>query len=152
MSDARLELGPDLSVSWEADGWSLEGSLEPAWSALRVLTGELGDGARVLLAGARPSGATAHDEETVRAVIVRPSGETEEIYEVLLSTEYAADGSVRRVGMELYPEGEDYPHRAAADTREARRGEEGDRRTEVAEMELRMNGVAGRATHELLRP
>ena len=152
MSDARLDLAPDLSVSWETEGWSLEGSLEPDWSALRVLTGQLSDGARVLLAAARPSGARAHDEEIVRAVVLRPSGETEEIAEILLSTEYAADGSVRRVGMELYPEGEDYPHRAAADTREARRAAEGGRRTEVAEMELRMNGVVGRATHEILQP
>lgn len=101
----RFELGDDDS----APAWTVEG--QPS-GLLRVVAGRAGE--RVLvLAAARAARAQGHDEEGVIAVLLEPDKDPTVIEDPLLSMEYAADGSVRRIGLELYPEGEDYPIRGA---------------------------------------
>ena len=155
--DLRLEPAPGVTVRWAAPGtgdppaWSVEGELEPRLAALRVLSGRLEDGRLVLVAAARPEGAEGHDAEGTVAAIVDPDGGVSEIEEVLLSTEYAEDGRIRRVGLELYPPGEDYPHRGAADALDGEHSEARGRRTDSAAMALRLDGVPGSARYEIVR-
>ena len=152
----RLEPAPGVTVRWDVQGgdeppaWSLEGGLERL-AVLRVLSARLEDGRMLLLAAARPDGATGHDAEATAAVIVDPEGGVSELEEILLSTEYAEDGRIRRLGLELYPPGEDYPHRGAGEALSAERREADGRRTDSAEMGLRLDGVAGSARFEIVR-
>lgn len=157
VENLRLEPAPGVALRWDAQdvseppAWSLEGELQPRLATLRVLSGRLEDGRLLLLAAARPAGAEGHDAEGTAAAIVDPEGGVSEIEEVLLSTEYAEDGRIRRVGLELYPPGEDYPHRGAADALDAERSEAGGHRTDSAAMALRLDGVAGSARYEIVR-
>ena len=153
----RLEPAPGVAVRWdlrsgdELPAWSLDGELEPGLAALRLLSARLDDGRVLLLAAARPDGAEGHDAETTAAVIVDPEGGVSELEEILLSTEYAEDGRIRRLGLELYPPGEDYPHRGGAEALSAERREAAGRRTDSAEMGMRLDGVAGSARYEIVR-
>lgn len=121
-----LDVAPGVRVIWDMDIvnrlapdgldrpetiWTLEGEPE-GFSALRVLTAATGDGRVVLLASLRPAGAGGHGEELVAATLIDDEG-PRAIEEALLSTEYAADGSPRRITLELWPDGEDYPLRGA---------------------------------------
>ena len=132
--------------------WRLEGPLSPGFSALRVVSGATGEGALLLLCAARPEGASHHDEEVVAALVVNPEGEPEEIEEALVSTEYAADGSVRRLGLELYKASEDYPVRAAGDATVTASTEHDGERRDRAELALRLDGRAGAALDEIVHP
>ncbi len=148
MSEISLPVGDDLGVSWNDNGtWSLAGSLTPGNSALRVLTATV-DGALLMLASVRPQGADAHDEEKVTALLLENGGKRTEFDEVLLSTQYDSAGSVRRVGLELYPEGDDYPSRGAGDTIELGRGPEGDH--SIAKLDFRFDGRRGTAVYEII--
>lgn len=148
MSEVSLPVGDGLGVSWNDDGtWSLTGSLAPGHSALRVLTATL-NGALLILASARPQEADAHDEEKVAALLLENGGKRTEYDEVLLSTQYDSAGSVSRVGLELYPEGDDYPSRGAGDTIELGRGPEGDH--SIATLDFRLDGRRGTAIYEIV--
>lgn len=162
MSELRLDPAPGLAVSWSAealdalrrdgataDAWHLEGALAPVHSALRVLTAALDDGTALLVAAARPAGATGHDAEHVAGLLVGAETQPERLAEVLLSTEYAADGAIRRVGLELYRTGEDYPLRAAGNARTATRGAESGE-VDRAALSFRMGGRSGSAVYEVV--
>ena len=159
----QLEAGPGLVVRWDGErlaayrqggdvtpAWDLDGSLSPGHSALRVLAAALEDGSVLLLAAARPVESSAHDGERVAALLIDREGAAEESEEVLLSTEYAADGAIRRTGMEIYRAGEDYPLRAAGDTTGSERDERDELRTERAAMSFRLDGLSGRAVYEIV--
>lgn len=145
---AALAALPTRDAS-ERSGWRLDGSLEPEFDALRVLSAAAGDGSQLALCAARPAGAANHDEEMVAAAVVDPEGNVHEIEEALVSTEYAADGRVRRVGLELYRPGNEYPLRGAGDAVEATSGQ-GDGR-DFARLRFRLDGSEGVAVHEIVR-
>lgn len=159
-----LELATGLGLSWDpetarayaGDGetseraWRLDGALEPAHSALRVLSAATEDGSALVLAAARPEGADGHDEETITAILVDVKGEVTRFEEALLSTQYAMDGSVRRIGLELYEAGQDYPLRGAGDATSTSASDEGGSRCERAELRFRLDGSHGVALYEIL--
>jgi hypothetical protein len=151
VSDVSLALGEDLTVAWQdlgEGGWALDGALAPSHSALRVLTAKLEDGVLVL-ASARPANADAHDAEVSAAQLIEGDKRTD-FGEILLSTQYDKAGSVRRVGLELYPEDDDYPSRGAGDVVELSRGSEDGH--EIATLEFRLGGRRGTALYEIIRP
>jgi hypothetical protein len=161
--ELRLTPAAGLAVTWdlaavaalakpgagEGPVWRLEGELAPRFSVLRVVSGATRDGALLVLCAARPGEAEHHDEELVAASVVPPDGEPQAIEEALVSTEYGADGSIRRLGLELYKENDDYPVRGAGDAR-SRAGNAGGEGPDLAELEFRLDGSAGAARYEIL--
>jgi len=160
-----LELAEGLSLSWDPEAarayaesgetsertWRLDGSLEPAHSAIRVLSAATDEGAALILAAARPEGADGHGAEAVTAILLGSKGEVTHFEEALISTQYAKDGSVRRIGLELYEAGEDYPLRGAGDSTSTSVADEGDLRNERAELRFRLDGCDGVAVYEILQ-
>ena len=157
MAEVRAEPTPGLAVRWDLHAvaalresaepgrtWTVEGELAPSHSELRVLSAALDDGSVLLVAAARPAGAAGHDADAVAACVVGAEGEAEELEEVLFSTEYAADGSIRRAGLELYRAGEDYASRAAGDAVAGSGGAS-------TLLDFRLDGRAGRATLDVIR-
>ena len=141
-----------LGAPGEADpAWRLDGSLDPGFSLLRVVSGATENGSRLMLCAARPLDATHHAEELVAAAVVEPEGDVAEIDEALVSTQYAADGSIRRLGLELYKPGDDYPLRGAGDTTGTSSSEDNGTRHDRAELSFRLDGSAGAATYEIVR-
>jgi hypothetical protein len=161
---AVMELGPGLRVAWaDLDSiraslrsdppsalWRLDGSLGDDHTAVRVLTGATSEGELLLLAGARPSDAGGHDAESPQAVIVSRSGNVAPIEEALLSTQYSANGTIERVSLELYREGDDYPMRGAGDTTRSSAADEGELRHEQAILEFKLDGEPGTAILDVL--
>jgi hypothetical protein len=88
--------------------------------------------------------------DAVAAVLVSPEGAPATVEEALVSTEYAADGAIRRLGLELYKEGDDYPVRGAGDATGAAAADADGR--DVTELAFRLDGNAGAALHEIVRP
>lgn len=163
-----LELTPvsGLRLTWDCqavpDYANDTGAADPAWSlreplardvaALRVLTAALPDGTLLLVAGARPEGAEAHDAEALSGLLVEPGSDPRPVERVLVSTEYAQDGSIRRLGLEFFLPGEDFPLRAAGDPvgQGSSDGEVG--RRDFVRLRFRLDGGEGSAVHELVRP
>jgi hypothetical protein len=160
--ELRLTPAEGVTVAWdqaavaalatpdagEGAPWRLEGELAPRFSALRVISGATRDGALLVLCAVRPAGAEHHDEELVAAVVVSPEGEAQAIEEALVSTEYTGDGSIRRLGLELYKEDDDYPVRGAGDATSSAVADDG---RKLAELDLRLDGSAGTGRYEILR-
>jgi hypothetical protein len=65
------------------------------------------DGGLLALTASAPTGAGAHGEEEVTAVLCGPDGAPLPFEESLLSTEYGEDGVQRRATLELWPDVED---------------------------------------------
>lgn len=161
-----LELAPGVRVVWDTEAvrelapagaseprqlWTLEGSLD-GYSLLRVFSGAVEDGRLVLFAAVRPGEAREHGEELVAAAVVGPEG-PRAAEEPLLSTEYAQDGSPRRVTLELWLTDEDYPLRGAGDATAVahqERGEDGYSRAGAA-LSFRFEGGRGTASYEITR-
>jgi len=159
--EIAFEFG-ELRVLWDTEAiadyegsepktaWTLEGSLAPAHTALRALAGRSADGSMLLLAAVRPAEAEAHGEEPIGATLIEPSGTVTAMDEALLSTEYSGDGAVRRITLELYREGDDYPIRGAGDTLSASAREDDGLRTESATLHFRLDGHEGVALYEIV--
>lgn len=161
---AAVELAPGLQVAWDdldsiraqlgsdppAAPWRLEGELGAGHTALRVLTGATRKGALLLLAGARPADADGHDAESPQALIVPRSGDAAVIDEALLSTQYSANGTIERVGLELYAEDDDYPVRGAGDALSATASDQGALRHEQAVLDFRLDGEPGTAILDVI--
>lgn len=161
---AAFELGPGIRVAWDdlddlraallsgdpLPAWRMEGELGGGYTALRVIAGATNAGGLLLLAAARPSGSDGHDEENPQAVLVSGSGEVTAMEEALVSTQYAANGAIQRVGLELYAEGDDYPLRGAGDARSASGSDEGAIRRERAVLDFRLDGEPGTAVLEII--
>ena len=131
--------------------WRLDGSLEPGFSLLRVVSGATEAGSLLMLCAARPQDAAQDAAELVAARVVGPDGDMDEIEEALVSTQYAADGSIRRLGLELYKPGADYPLRGAGDATSTSSSEEDGARRDRAELSFRLDGSPGTATYEIVR-
>jgi hypothetical protein len=163
--ELRLAPADGIAVSWdrptvaalatpEAEAgaaWRLDGSLDPGFSLLRVVSGATEAGSLLVLCAVRPQAAGNHAEELVAARVVSPDGDVDEIEEALVSTQYAPDGSIRRLGLELYKPGDDYPLRAAGDATGTSSSEENGASRERAALSLRLDGVPGAATYEIVR-
>ena len=158
-----VELEPGLRVTWDLDEvraglgevegpaiWKIEGTLGPGYAALRVLTGMSSKGTILLIAAARPAEADGHDSEEPQAVLIDASGDVTRIEEALVSTQYAGDGSIGRLGLELYRAGDDYPMRGAGDVEASRRTSQGEHTREEARLAFRLDGEPGTALYEIL--
>ncbi len=155
-----IEFDDSLAVEWDLDAvrelsqdseapWQVRGSLDGRFSALRVLTALVPKGSALLLAGARPAGAAGHDSEQPRAVLADERGGFTEFDEALVSTQYSADGSIARVGLELYKPGDDYPVRGAGDVLSPVRCPDSVPPTEGAWLDFRLDGDRGVAFYEI---
>ncbi|MGH2955243.1 MAG: hypothetical protein ACRDK9_14755 [Solirubrobacterales bacterium] len=155
--------GGEVRVEWDgaalarhdrgdagADGlWRLAGELD--WDevdALRVISGRVDDGRLIAIAALRPRDAAGHGEEAVGGAIVVDDA-AEELAEVLVSTEYAGDAEVRRIGLELYRD-DGMPLRVAADATEALVEVEGGVRRQRVELDLRLAGSPGAGVLDVL--
>jgi hypothetical protein len=111
-----------------------------------VISAGFDDGAVLAVAALRPRGAAGHDAETVGAVLVSADGDTTQVHETLLSTEYGPDGKARRLGLELYEGPTDPPIRVVADR--LAEGHEGPGGEQTA-LKLTMEGTSGAGLYEL---
>lgn len=127
----------------------------PDWNrfdALRLLAAVFTDRSIAALVSLRPSGAAGHDADVVSAILLDRGKTAASAHEALLSTELDAERRVRRVGVELWTSEEPPPRRLAADRRRwATSGSNGLEREAVL-MEARLDGEAGAALFEVLRP
>ncbi len=155
--------GEALRFDWPADAlehldvraselpWTLGGELD--WDeveAVRVFSGQLEHGG-IAIAAIRPKGAGGHGEEAIAGVLVNDDG-VERLDEVLLSTELDAEGSVRRIGLELYRTDGSMPLRVAGDASGTQAEEDGGVRRASTAFELRAAGATGAGRLEVLTP
>jgi hypothetical protein len=162
----RLELDGGGVVEWElaslmrsAD--AADPGAEPAWAlthepdweriqSLRLITAAAGETA-LALAAARPAGATDHSTDGVALVIAGAEG-ADTADEALLSTEYDAEGRVRRLGIEAWLEGGAGKRIAADRSGDAASAQRGGLLREATPLAVRFDGEWGSGLHELLRP
>ena len=130
--------------------WRAPSGLEFGEARLRVASAAFEDGMALGLAGLRAPGATGHDAERVRATLFRPGADPIDVLETLVSTQFDAGGSVRRLGIEIYETEESAPLRIAADLSDSQTREADGIRTEATAMEFRADGVTGAGLHEFL--
>jgi hypothetical protein len=159
VAELRAEPAPGLIVSWDTEAlaglasgapvrrpWTLAGEPANDRTAVRILSAGLSDGSALVVAAVREADAPGHDSELIAGLVVDAEGAATELEEVLLSTEYDADGRIRRAGLEVYRKGDDYPLRAAGDALPGA----GDTEGAVAHLDFRMDGRQGRATYEVV--
>ena len=112
----------------------------------------LEDGELVALRTHGPAGATHGDEQRAGAFTRGGTGQIE-VAEVLLSTEYGADGLQRRATLELWPDGDDEaPCRGAGTVLCAATQDEDGIRRSVAFFAWSVAGRAGLGRYEIARP
>ena len=144
--------GEALRVEWPSDSdWQLHGEID--WDqveALRVLRATLGDGAALAVVALRPSGVAGHGDEVTAAVVVEAGAQQDA--EALLSTEYAADGSPRRLGLEVHAAQSAIPIRVAADVIETSVSDDGRLKRVRATLAVRRNGRGGEGMFEIVTP
>ena len=146
----------ELKVEWDLDAitrqaghegapsWSIAGKLDWTTSeSLRLLSASFEDESLLCLAALRPAGVNGHGDQSVSAVVCRPSSEEIPIDHTLLSTEYGPAGEITRIGLELHLLDDDIPMRAAGDIRQTgtRTGDGPDRTAST--LEIRLDGMAG---------
>jgi len=73
----------------------------------RHLAIEAADGSLILVVAQGPAGASGHGEEETAAWTLDPEGGATAFGEALLSTQYDVGGNPTRLGLELWPEGEE---------------------------------------------
>ncbi len=152
----RVVWDPALAPGAPGDGarsaWRAETDLD--WErteALLLVSALFEDGQALALAGLRPRGARGHDHDQV-LYRLESSGDPVAVTEALMSSEYDADGHLRRIGVELWIDPSSPPLRLAADRRgEVEVHEEDGVRREVTAMSFRLDGTSGAGACELLR-
>lgn len=117
------------------------------WESLRVLSAAFEDGTLLGFASLRPLRAAGHDADFRAGVIVR-DGTPLPISDTLISLSYDASGELSRVNLEINETEDSVPLRAAGERISG--GAEGS--LEVNVLTIRMSGVAGFATLDVLRP
>lgn len=130
--------------------WRAEHGLQLDEARLRVVSAAFEDGMALGLAGLRPPGATGHDAERLSATLFRPGADPIVILEALVSTQFDAEGSVSRLGIEVYETEDSAPLRIAADVGESQTREADGIRNEAVAMEFRVEGFTGSGLHEFL--
>lgn len=121
------------------------------WESLRVLSAAFEDASMLAFAALRPRNAGGHDEDVLRAVLVRDGAESS-FEDVLVSTQFDATGRLGRVNVEAYAGPDAVPLRASGDVVSRRSGQIGAGPLEVNVLEMRMDGHRGPATVDVLRP
>jgi hypothetical protein len=147
------DLTPLRAIADRLDGepsWSLGGEVVGA-PLLRVLSAALEDGTAIGLAAAQPATADGHGDEQVVAFIARRGEDPQPVLDARLSTEYDAEGLVRRAGLELWLEESGPPARGAGDRESRTEVRRGDFSGETVRMTFRLDGVPGIAVYDLLR-
>lgn len=159
----KLEIEPDVIVHWDEEAlealsdesgepavrpWHLHSEPSAESSALRVLSARLENGSLLLIAALRPADADGHDAEHPSGLMLDGEGLTE-THEVLLSTEYDQHGSPRRISLEIYPQEDSYPVRAAGDAVAVSTEESDGWRRESARLDFHLDGQAGTASYEI---
>jgi hypothetical protein len=132
--------------------WQVEGELD--WEraeALRLVHAVFPDGRALAVAAVRPRGAAGHDGDAI-AHHLEQSGEPVPLSEALLSTEYDANGTPKRIGLELWAESDSVPLRVAGDRQSVVELDGDGVRRLLASMSFRLEGARGSGAYELLRP
>ena len=132
--------------------WRLES--EPDWKRLeniRLVSAAFDDGAALGLASLRARGARGHGDDAVVARVIDADGQEKVASEALVSVEYDAEGTPRRLGLELWIDPDSPPLRVAAD-REGDSPIESERGRQAIPMTFRLDGTAGSGRYEILRP
>jgi len=132
--------------------WEL--ASEPDWSHLegiRLVSARFEDGAVLGVAALRPREARGHGDDVVIARFVGADGEETTTSDALVSVEYDAGGTPRRLGIELWPEPDSAPRRVAADREAESEARSAEGRNAVA-MRFRLDGTGGIGLYEVLRP
>jgi hypothetical protein len=148
----ELDAGALASPAADKSPWTI--ASPPDWErydALRLLAARFGDGLIAALVALRPAGAGGHDAEEVTAVVV-DRGRAQQAHEALVSTELDPDRRVRRVGIELWTSHEPPPRRFAADRTDSSTTTSDGVAREATLMDARLDGEAGIALFEILRP
>ena len=118
--EARICPATVRSVSWgrtfQCPGHLSRWSVDPLEGAGRFRHLAVGgaEGSLLLLCARGEPGATEHGEEEVAAWLLDREGGSSAFEEALLSTQYRNGEGPTRVGLELWPQGEDQSVRAAA--------------------------------------
>jgi len=73
------------------------------------------------------------------------------VKETLISTEYATEGRIRRIGLELYLPGEDYALRAAGDAVGYGESDRDGAQLSFTSLDFRLDGQRGAGRLDLLR-
>jgi hypothetical protein len=132
--------------------WALES--QPDWRQLegiRLVSARFEDGAVLGVAALRPREARGHGDDVVIARLVDADGEETTTSDALVSVEYDAGGTPRRLGIELWAEPDSPPLRVAAD-REAEPESPSAQGRDAVAMRFRLDGTAGSGLYEVLRP
>jgi hypothetical protein len=132
--------------------WELES--KPDWSHLegiRLVSARFDDGAVLGVAALRPREARGHGDDLVIARLIDAHGEETTTSDALVSVEYDAGGTPRRLGIELWPEPDSAPRRVAAD-REAESEARSPEGRDAVAMRFRLDGTAGSGLYEIIRP
>jgi hypothetical protein len=132
--------------------WGLES--EPDWSHLegiRLVSARFEDGAVLGVAALRPREARGHGDDVVIARLIDADGEETTTPDALVSVEYDAAGTPRRLGIELWLEPDAAPRRVAAD-REAESEPRSAKGRDAVVMRFRLDGTTGSGLYEVLRP
>jgi len=110
------------------------------------------DGALLALTSSLPSGARAHGEEEVAAVLCDLDGAQLQFQESLLSTEYGEDGVQRRATLEVWPDTEEMrPLRGAGTLINAVRVRRQGLDSRIAFFRWSVEGREGLGTYEVAR-
>ena len=158
--------GDPLRIEWSAEAlaslvtpqtepepaWHLGGELD--WDELdgvRIISARVGADLLLAVCALRPKGASGHGEE----IVAGAAGDVEafeRLDETLVSTEYGADGAVRRLGLELYRGTGGFPIRVAGDVIASSSERHGAVRRDTATFELRSAGEQGIGVLDVLTP
>lgn len=138
---------PDPQPTWhlagEVDWDEIEG--------LRIISARIGADLLLAVGAVRPAGAAGHGDELVAGAV--GDGESfERLEDALVSTEYGADGAVRRIGLELYRGPGDFPIRIAGDMIASDSERRDGFRRDTATFELRSAGEQGIGVLDVLTP
>ena len=133
--------------------WTLAGEID--WDlleAVRVVSGRFDDGRLIAVAALRPAGAEGHGDEAITGVIVDAEDVSEQLAEVLLSTERGRDGALLRIGLEVSAPEAGLPTRIAGDVSGRSVHRDGGLAHEHAGLALRAGSVPGAGAYEHLKP
>jgi hypothetical protein len=148
-----VELDPGALGDTAASPWTI--ATTPDWErfqAMRLLGARFADGSVAAVVALRPAGATGHDAEGVTAVLDDRGKGAAGVHEALLSTELDRDRTVRRVGVELWTSEAPPPRRLAADRTDFASSESNGLFREATLMDARLDGEAGTAVFEVVKP
>jgi hypothetical protein len=164
-----IDIGDGVEVEWDREAlaalpsapggpppersWKLQGGRPDwrRWDSMRVLSAAFEDGALVAFAALRPARAKGHDADEATGLIVR-EGAPARFEDFLLSLQLDAESRLERLNVEAYLDTESVPLRLSGDVAGRDTGEADVGALERNVLEARMNGRAGVATLDVLRP